>query len=130
VRRATLRTLPRSVVKSHGRADHLLSPYMKGLLSNPNGGNKMSVLATGAFWAATLERAVKTFCQSVLAVIGVAGVTPVDVDWKEVLLMGAFGALASILTSVVSAPVGNAGPSFGGPEVLTPPAPPVPAAEV
>lgn len=87
----------------------------------------MSVLATGAFWSATLERAVKTFCQAVLGVIGVAGVTPLDVDWKEALLVGAFGALASVLSSVVSAPVGNAGPSFGGPEVLTPPAPAVPA---
>lgn len=86
----------------------------------------MSVLTTGAFWGAALERAVKTFCQSVLGVIGVAGVTPLDVNWQETLLVGAFGALASLLTSVGSAPIGNAGPSFG-PEVLTPPAPAIPA---
>jgi len=93
-------------------------------------GGKMSVLTTGAFWGAALERAVKTFCQAILGVIGVAGVTPLDVDWKEALLVGGFGALASLLTSVVSAPIGNEGPSFGGPEVLSPPAPAVPADEV
>lgn len=85
-----------------------------------------SVLATGAFWSATAERAIKTFCQALLGVIGVAGVTPLDVDWKEALLVGAFGALASVLSSVVSAPVNNAGPSLAS-EVLTPPAPAIPA---
>ena len=89
----------------------------------------MSVLTTKAFWAASIERSIKTFAQAVLAIVGVAGVTPADVDWKEVLLAGAFGALASLLTSVVSAPVGNAGPSMAS-EVLSPPAPAVSAEEV
>jgi hypothetical protein len=86
----------------------------------------MSVLATGAFWAAAAERAVKSFAQTMLAVVGIAGVTPADVDWQQVLLAGAFGALLSLLTSVASAPVGNAGPSLAA-EVLSPPAPAVPA---
>lgn len=86
----------------------------------------MSVLTTGAFWSAALERAVKTFAQAVLAVVGVAGLTPADVDWQQVLLGGAIGALASLLTSIASAPVGNVGPSLSA-EVLTPPAPPVQA---
>lgn len=89
----------------------------------------MSVLTTKAFWGAALERAVKTFAQSVLAVVGIAGVTPADIDWKQALAVGGLGALASLLTSVVSAPVGNAGPSMAS-EVLSPPAPAVPAEEV
>lgn len=89
----------------------------------------MSVLTTKAFWGAAIERAVKTFAQSVLAVVGIAGVTPADIDWKQALAVGGLGALASLLTSVVSAPVGNAGPSMAS-EVLSPPAPAVPAEEV
>lgn len=80
----------------------------------------MSVLATASFWSATAERAIKTFCQTVLAVIGIAGVTPADVDWKQLLLAGAFGALASVLTSVGSAGVGSEGPSLGAEELVDP----------
>jgi hypothetical protein len=86
----------------------------------------MSVLATGAFWSAAVERAIKTAAQSVLAVLGVAAVTPADIDWKEALLTAGIGALASLLTSIASSGVGNAGPSLSA-EVLTPPAAPVPA---
>lgn len=86
----------------------------------------MSVLTSGAFWAAAAERALKTAAQSVLAVLSVAALTPADIDWKEALLTSAIGALASVLTSIVSAPIGNAGPSLAA-EVLSPPAPPIPA---
>ena len=65
-----------------------------------------------------------------MGVIGVAGVTPMDIDWKQALAVGGLSALLSLLSSVISAPVGNAGPSFGAPEVLSPPAPAVPADEV
>jgi hypothetical protein len=86
----------------------------------------MSVLTTGAFWVSALERAVKTAAQSVLAILGVGAVTPADIDWKEALLGAGIGALASLLTSIASAPIGNAGPSLAS-EVLSPPAPAVPA---
>jgi hypothetical protein len=92
-------------------------------------GGKMSVLRTWAFWESAFERCIKTFCQAILGVIGVAGVTPMDIDWKQALAVGGLGALASLLSSVISAPVNNAGPSLAA-EVLTPPAPPVPADEV
>ena len=87
----------------------------------------MSVLLTGQFWSAAVERAVKTFAQTALAVIGLAGVTPADVDWQQVLLAAAFGALASVLTSVASAGAGNPGPSLASEELVPPPV--VPPAE-
>jgi hypothetical protein len=89
----------------------------------------MSVLTTGAFWAAALERAVKTAAQSLLLVLGVGAATPADIDWKEALLGAGMGFLLSLLTSIASAGVGNAGPSLAS-EVLSPPAPAVPADEV
>jgi hypothetical protein len=89
----------------------------------------MSVLATGEFWAAAAERSFKTFAQSIVAVIGVAGFTPADVDWKQLLAVGGVAAAVSLLTSIASAPVNNAGPSLAS-EVLSPPAPAVPADEV
>ena len=84
----------------------------------------MSVLATGQFWAATAERAVKTFCQGILAVIGVGALTPADVDWKQVLLGAGIAAGASVLSSVVSAGAGNPGPSLSSEELV-----PLPPAE-
>jgi hypothetical protein len=89
----------------------------------PADGKPRSVLVTGAFWAATGERAVKTFAQGAVLVIGVAGVTPADVDWKGALMGGAFGAVLSVLTSVSSAGVGNPGPSLAS-EELAPQDPP------
>jgi hypothetical protein len=86
-----------------------------------NEGGPVSVFASGEFWSATLERAFKTFAQTILAVIGIAGVTPADVDWKQVLLAGGFGALASVLTSVASAGAGNAGPSLASEELVPKP---------
>lgn len=102
-----------------------MSPYIaaNGI---EDGDSKMSVLTTGAFWAASIERAIKTFAQSIVAVIGVAGVTPADVDWKQLLAVGGIAAGVSLLTSIVSAPVNNTGPSLAS-EVLSPPAPAVPA---
>jgi hypothetical protein len=86
----------------------------------------MSVLTTGAFWSAAIERAVKTAAQSVLVVLGVGATTPADIDWKEALLGAGIGALMSLLTSIASSGVGNVGPSLTS-EVLSPPAPEIPA---
>jgi hypothetical protein len=84
------------------------------------GDPSMNVYRSGEFWSATAERAIKTFAQTVLAVIGIAGVTPADVDWKQVALAGAFGALASALTSIASASAGNPGPSLASEELVPP----------
>lgn len=57
---------------------------------------------TIAFLSGLAERAVKTFAQSLLAVIGVTGLGFGDVDWRLALSAAGLAALASVLTSVVA----------------------------
>lgn len=62
---------------------------------------------TKTFLKDTLERAVKTFAQSMAAVL-TAGVTGVlDVDWMNALSVSLLAALVSVLTSVGSGYVGD-----------------------
>lgn len=90
----------------------------------------MSVLTTGAFWAATAERAIRTAAQTGISVLTVDAATKVtgvaDIDWSQTASIVGLATLLSVLFSVVGSNVGNAGPSFSK-EVLTPPAPPIPA---
>lgn len=62
---------------------------------------------TSTFWKQALERAIKTFAQGVLALLAGDGLGVVDVNWGDVASVGALAAIASILTSLVSAPVGE-----------------------
>lgn len=62
---------------------------------------------TKTFWKQALERAIKTFAQAVLALLTGDGLGIVDVDWATVVSVGALAALASVLTSIVSLPVGE-----------------------
>lgn len=64
------------------------------------------------FGLATLERALKTFAQALVAVFAAGSVTLLDVDWTQALAVAGTAALVSVLTSVVSANIGNAGPSL------------------
>ncbi len=60
-----------------------------------------------------LERAVKTFAQATLAVLAAGAADIVSADWGGALSAGAFAAVASILTSLASAPVnGDGSPSL------------------
>ena len=62
---------------------------------------------TKTFWRDTLERAVKTCAQSLVAV-GLSGATGVlDVDWVNALSVSLLATLVSILTSVGSGYVGD-----------------------
>lgn len=65
----------------------------------------------------TVERAVKTAAQAALAFF-VVGQTMLDgVDWAQVAGAAAVGAIASILTSIVSGPFGPQGtPSLVDPK--------------
>ena len=68
------------------------------------------------FWKATAERAIKTFAQSLLAVLTVT--SGAGVDWPTSLKAAGLAALISVLTSVASSTVGSPGPSLAG-ETLT-----------
>lgn len=72
-----------------------------------------SILATKEFWTAAAERAVKTFAQTVVALIGTAAIGVLDVDWVQTVSAAALAALLSVLTSVGSVNLGeNKGPSL------------------
>ncbi|MEU8821790.1 holin [Actinoplanes sp. NPDC048796] len=62
---------------------------------------------TTKFWKSALERAVKTFAQAALALLTGDGLGIVDVDWGNVVSVAALATLASLLTSIVSLPVGE-----------------------
>jgi hypothetical protein len=61
-----------------------------------------------AFWRATLDRAIKSFAQAMILVWPLAdGVLNLwEAEWSKTLTTGALAFGLSILTSIVSAPVG------------------------
>lgn len=63
---------------------------------------------TAEFWRDVAERAVKTFAQALLAMLTVGSVLT-DIDWPSALGMAGTAALASVLSSIISA-------GFGDPE--------------
>lgn len=66
---------------------------------------------TLAFWKATVERAVRTFAQSALALFAGDGIGLVDVDWGEVASVGGLAAVAAVLTAIVTSG-GTTGPGI------------------
>lgn len=65
-------------------------------------------LLTRSFWLDTLERAIKTAAQSLLAaIVGTAAVT--EFDWGVVLLTTGVATGASVLTSIISSGIGEPG---------------------
>jgi hypothetical protein len=70
------------------------------------------------FALAVLERALKTFAQALVAVFAAGAVTVLDVDWTQALAVSGTAALISVLTSIVSANIGNAGPSLASETVV------------
>lgn len=78
----------------------------------------MSVLATGAFWSAAAERAVKTAAQTFVATVGVNAALG-QIQWAIVGSTTAVAAMLSVATSIASIPVGAPGPSVVKAEELT-----------
>lgn len=63
---------------------------------------------TKRFLQETLERALKTFAQTLVAILGVGAATDLlSVPWSGALSAAGFAALLSVLTSVGSAPWGD-----------------------
>ncbi len=63
---------------------------------------------TQYFWKATVERAVKSFAQSLLALLSAQQIGLFDVDWVTTLSTAGMVTLLSVLTSLASSQVGNA----------------------
>ena len=57
------------------------------------------------WWKCAGIRALKTFCQGLITLIGSDMISIVDVDWKTAIGMAATMALVSLLTSVAGLPV-------------------------
>lgn len=73
--------------------------------------------ATGPFWRAASERAVKTFGQSVGALLVGDGLGVLNVDWTQTLSVSGLAVLASIASSLASGAVTDGSPSANGAEV-------------
>jgi hypothetical protein len=63
---------------------------------------------TRYFWVATLERAVKSFAQSLLALLSAGQLGLFEVEWVPTLSTAGMVALLSLLTSLASSQFGNA----------------------
>lgn len=78
------------------------------------------MLTDRGFWIATSERAIKTFCQALVALF-VAGVTVLTIDWQQALAVAVTAAVVSVLTSIASYSVGPfLGPSLVDEAVVLP----------
>jgi len=76
-------------------------------------------LITRAFWTAAFERAIKTLAQTAVALVSVAGLGFLDIDWAQVASVAGLAAVVSILTSIASDRIGPVGPSLAN-EVAVP----------
>jgi hypothetical protein len=74
------------------------------------------MLFTSYFWISTMERLVKTFCQSLLAILAIAPpLNILNVHWTNALGLAAGVAFLSFLTSLASINIGPPGsPSVVG----------------
>ncbi|CAN5506988.1 hypothetical protein BH10ACT10_BH10ACT10_15480 [soil metagenome] len=70
------------------------------------------------FWRSTAERAVKSFAQSLLAILSASSFGLLQVDWLTCLSTAGMATLLSLLSSVASLRVGPA----GDPSTVTTPA--------
>lgn len=77
-------------------------------------------MLTKAFAKAMLERAIKTFAQTLVAMFSGQAVGVLDVDWGKAASIAGMAALLSVLTSVASTSFGGDGPSLTDAEKLNP----------
>ena len=80
-----------------------------------------------SFWADVLERAVKTAAQAILTVLGLSNSgfgNLFEFDWTVLGQAALSGFVLSVLTSLVSAPIGESGTASMLPPPIGPEAPP------
>lgn len=64
---------------------------------------------TQTFWKSAIERAIRTFCQTLVAVVGAAQFDWMSADWQSLLVTSGIAAGLSVLTSVAGVNVGEKG---------------------
>lgn len=74
---------------------------------------------TLAFAKASLERMIKTFAQSLAALLVADGTGLLDTAWETSLSVAGMAAVVSLLTSVGSGAVGEPGPSLTRSETIS-----------
>lgn len=57
---------------------------------------------TIAFWKGAAERAVSTFAQAFVSVLGIAGLGLLDVDWAQTLSVAGLAAVLSLAKSIAT----------------------------
>lgn len=67
----------------------------------------MAFLYSKSFWSDAFERAVKTFAQTAVALIGTQVTGILDVNWVQLVSAAGLAALVSVLTSIGSGQVGD-----------------------
>lgn len=75
-------------------------------------------MLTAAFLKASVERALKTFAQTLAALLVADGTDLVSTDWGGQLSVAGMAAVISILTSVGSGGLTGGGPSLTNSEVV------------
>lgn len=79
---------------------------------------------TKEFWKAAAERAIKTFAQTLVVLLGADAVDVLTLDWIHLGSLSLGAALVSVLTSIGSAAVSKQpGPSLTDAEILPFPQP-------
>lgn len=78
-------------------------------------------MTTGQFWIDTLERAIKTMAQVVVATVGTGAVGITSLDWAQIGSLAATAGVVSIMMSLASDRIGNPGPSLVAPPPLPEP---------
>jgi ammonia channel protein AmtB len=64
---------------------------------------------TQTFWKSAIERAIRTFCQTLVAVVGASQFDWMSADWQSLLVTSGIAAGLSVLTSVAGVNIGDKG---------------------
>lgn len=80
---------------------------------------------TKPWWAATIQRVVRSFAASLFGILTANGTGILDTDWIGALSVAGMAAVVTFLLCIIGSQVGGAGPAFGHVEITSPPAPPI-----